>query len=255
MFPATAAHSDPTGTADRLGSARRPPAHYPRPVTSPAGPPPSGGQPADAAAYADTFAGESPTVAAARHRAEAAVDALGTVPPVEPAVGAVLAVLAAGVGARSVVTIGGGGGVSGLWLLQGMRADGVLTALDSDPTELRAARRTFSDAGLPSGRTRLIFGTLVEVLPRLSPGAYDLVCCAGPPAEYSKQLPGLLDLVRAGGSLVLHGISASAVGDRSQRDPQTVAWRELVRHLKDDEDLVRAVVPVGAGLLVATKRS
>ena len=27
------------------------------------------------------------------------------------------------------------------------------------------------------------------------------------------------------------------------------------RPVKDDEDLVRAVVPVGAGLLVATKRS
>ncbi|MEI4270581.1 class I SAM-dependent methyltransferase [Klenkia sp. LSe6-5] len=223
-------------------------------MTSPAGPPPPGGQTADAAAYADTFAAEPPALAQARHRAEAAVDALGTVAPVGPAVGATLAVLAAGVGARSVVTVGGGGGVAGLWLLQGMRSDGVLTALDADPTELRAARRTFTDAGLPSGRTRLIFGTLVEVLPRLSPGAYDLVCCAGPPAEYSKQLPGLLDLVRVGGSLVMHGISASAVGDRSQRDPQTVAWRELVRGVKDDEDLVRAVIPVGAGLLVATKR-
>ena len=224
-------------------------------MTSAAGPPPTGGQTPDAAAYADTFAAESPALAQARHRATAAVDALGTVPPVEPAVGAVLAVLAAGVGARSVVTIGGGGGVAGLWLLQGMRADGVLTALDADPTELRAARRTFTDAGLPSGRTRLIFGTVGEVLPRLSPAAYDLVCCAGPPAEYSKQLPALLGLVRAGGSLVLHGISASSVGDRSQRDPQTVAWRELVRAVKDDEDLVRAVIPVGAGLLVATKRS
>ncbi|SDN53197.1 Predicted O-methyltransferase YrrM [Klenkia soli] len=224
-------------------------------MTSAAGPPPPEGQTPDAAAYADTFAAESPELAQARHRATAAVGALGTVAPVEPAVGATLAVLAAGVGARSVVTIGGGGGVAGLWLLQGMRSDGVLTALDADPTELRAARRTFTDAGLPSGRTRLIFGTVGEVLPRLSPGAYDLVCCAGPPAEYSKQLPALLGLVRAGGSLVLHGISASAVGDRSQRDPQTVAWRELVRAVKDDEELVRAVIPVGAGLLVATKRS
>ncbi len=215
-----------------------------------------GGSPTDAAAYADKFAAESPALAAARHRATAAVGALGTVPPVEPAVGATLAVLAAGVGARSVVTIGGGGGVSGLWLLQGMRADGVLTALDADPTELRAARRTFADAGVPSGRTRLIFGTVGEVLPRLSPEAYDLVTCAGHPAEYSQQLPALLGLIRPGGCLVLHGITADGkVGDRSQRDPQTVAWREMVRAVKDDEGLVCAVLPVGAGLLVATKRS
>ncbi|WP_082556720.1 O-methyltransferase [Modestobacter sp. Leaf380] len=224
-------------------------------MTSAAGPPPVGGSPTDAAAYAATFAAESPALAAARHRAAAAVGALGTVAPVEPAVGATLAVLAAGVGARSVVTIGGGGGVAGLWLLQGMKADGVLTALDADPTELRAARRTFADAGVPSGRTRLIFGTVGEVLPRLSTEAYDLVTCAGPPAEYSAQLAALLGLVRPGGSLVLHGITDSGVADRKQRDPQTVAWREMVRAVKDDEALVCAVVPVGAGLLVATKRS
>jgi predicted O-methyltransferase YrrM len=224
-------------------------------VTSAAGPPPVGGSPTDAAAYAATFAAESPALVAARHRAAAAVGALGTVPPVEPAVGATLAVLAATAGARSVVTIGGGGGVAALWLLQGMRPDGVLTALDADPTELRAARRTFADAGIANGRTRLIFGTVGEVLPRLSTEAYDIVTCAGPPAEYSKQLPALLGLVRPGGSLVLHGISESHVGDRKQRDPQTVAWREMVRGVKDDEALVCAVVPVGAGLLVATKRA
>ena len=47
-------------------------------------------------------------------------------PPVEPAVGALLAVLAAGSAARSVVSIGSGGGLVGLWLLRGMRPDGVL---------------------------------------------------------------------------------------------------------------------------------
>ena len=69
-------------------------------------------------------------------------------PPVEPAVGATLAVLAAGIGARSVVSIGSGGGLAGLWLLRGMRPDGVLTALDGDPEQLRAARKAFADAGI-----------------------------------------------------------------------------------------------------------
>ena len=121
---------------------------------------------------------------------------------------------------------------------------------------LRAARRTFGEAGVPPGRTRLIFGTPAEVLPRLSSGAYDLVSCAGPPAEYSGQLQALLWLIRAGGSLVLHGLLAdNRVGDRSARDPQTLAWREMVKAVKEDEGLVCAVLPVGDGLLVATKRT
>ena len=55
----------------------------------------------------------------------------------------------------------------------------------------------------PPSRARLIFGTPAEVLPRLSPGAYDMVVCAGPPREYAEHLPALLDLVRVGGTLDL----------------------------------------------------
>jgi predicted O-methyltransferase YrrM len=212
--------------------------------------PPAGGDPG--AAYADRFAAESPEMTAARNRAFH----LPGSPPVEPAVGATLAVLAAGVGARSVVSIGSGGGLAGLWLLRGMRSDGVLTALDGDPEQLRAARKAFAEAGVPTGRARLIFGTPGEVLPRLSPGAYDMVVCAGAPKEYSEHLGQLLGLVRVGGTLVCHGLlQDSRVADRTARDPQTVAWREVARAIREDETLLPAVLPMGAGLLVASKRA
>ena len=213
---------------------------------------PPGTASAAAAAYADRFATESPELAAARARAER----LSGTPPVEPAVGATLALLAHGARARSVVSIGSGGGVAGLWLLQGMRPDGVLTALDGDPGQLRAARTAFSEARVPPGRTRLIFGTPGEVLPRLSPGAYDMVCCAGEPREYSAHLPALVGLLRAGGTVTMHGLLAGGrVADRTARDPQTVAWRELARNIREDETLLSVVLPVGTGLLVATKRA
>jgi predicted O-methyltransferase YrrM len=170
-------------------------------------------------------------------------------------VGATLAVLAAGVDARSVVSIGSGGGLAGLWLLRGMRADGVLTALDGDPEQLRAARTAFAEAGIPPGRTRMIFGTPAEVLPRLSAGAYDMVVCAGPPREYSEHIDALLELVRVGGTLACHGLlEGIRVADRTVRDPQTVAWREISRAIREDETLLSAVLPIGNGLLVATKR-
>ncbi|SDF30876.1 Predicted O-methyltransferase YrrM [Blastococcus fimeti] len=213
--------------------------------------PPPPGSGSEGAAYADRYAAETAEMTAARDRAAR----LPGPPPVEPAVGAVLAVLAAGVEARSVVSIGSGGGLAGLWLLRGMRPDGVLTALDGDPEQLRAARAAFAGAGVPSGRTRLIFGTPAEVLPRLSPGAYDMVVCAGPPLEYAAQLTGLLDLVRIGGTLTCHGLLADGrIADRTARDPQTVAWREIARGIREDEALTSAVLPIGEGLLVATKR-
>ncbi len=213
--------------------------------------PPPPGSGSEGAAYADRYAVETPEMIAARDRAAR----LPGPPPVEPAVGATLAVLAAGAGARSVVSIGSGGGLAGLWLLRGMRPDGVLTALDGDPEQLRAARAAFTGAGVPSSRTRLIFGTPAEVLPRFSPGAYDMVVCAGPPREYAGQLTGLLDLVRVGGTLALHGLLAGGrIADRAVRDPQTVTWREISRAIREDEGLLSAVLPIGGGLLVATKR-
>ena len=212
---------------------------------------PPGGGTAEGAAYADRFAVETPEMVEARDRAAQ----LPGSPPVAPAVGAVLAVLAAGVEARSVVSIGSGGGLAGLWLLRGMRTDGVLTALDGDPEQLRAARKAFADARVAPGRARLIFGTPAEVLPRLSPGAYDLVVCDGSPREYAEHLPALLDLVRVGGSLTCHGLLAGGrIADRTARDPQTVAWREIARTIREEETLLSAVLPIGTGLLVATKR-
>jgi len=212
---------------------------------------PPGGGTAEGAAYADRFAAESPEMTAARERSYL----LPGSPAVEPAVGATLAVLASGVAARSVVSIGSGGGLAGLWLLRGMRPDGVLTALDGDPEQLRAARTAFAEGGIPAGRARLIFGTPAEVLPRLSPGAYDLVCCAGPPREYADHLGAVLGLVRIGGAVTLHGLlEGGRIADRTARDPQTVAWREVARAIREDETLLSSVLPIGAGLLVATKR-
>jgi predicted O-methyltransferase YrrM len=213
--------------------------------------PPPGGGTAEGAAYADRFAVESPEMQAARTRAAH----LSGPAPVRPAVGATLAVLASTVAARSVVSIGSGGGLAGLWLVRGMRLDGVLTALDGDPEQLRAARTAFAEAGIAAGRARMIFGTPAEVLPRLSSGAYDMVVCAGPPREYSDHLPALLDLVRVGGMLICHGLlEGRRVADRTARDPQTVAWREISRAIREDEALLSAVLPIGDGLLVATKR-
>lgn len=205
----------------------------------------------DGAAYADRFAAETPALVSARTLATGLTGA----PPVTPAEGATLAVLAAGAAARTVVSIGSGGGVAGLWLLEGMRSDGVLTVLDSDAEALRATRRAFADAGHPPGRTRMIFGTTGEVLPRLSPGAYDMVVCAGAPTEYGAHLGALVELVRVGGTVVCHGLlDGGRIADPRARDDGTTAWREIARAVREHEDLTSAVLPIGAGLLVATRR-
>lgn len=178
---------------------------------------------------------------------------LGCAPLGAPA-GAALCFLATSLCARAVVEVGTGTGVSGLYLLRGMAPDGVLTTIDIEPEHQRAARGAFRDAGFAPGRTRLIMGRALEVLPRLTSAGYDLVFIDAERAEYPSYYELGVDLLRPGGVIAFHGVLAPRT-DPSRRDPGAIAARELARSLREDQRLVPALLPVGGGLLVAAVRS
>ena len=200
--------------------------------------------------YAENFIAEDEVIAAARARGQE----LGCV-PIGPAGGATLRVIAALVGARAAVEIGTGAGVSGLWLLGGMRPDGVLTTVDVEPEHQRAARHAFTEAGIASTRYRLINGAAGEVLPRLTDGGYDLVFVDADKTGYTEYHEQAVRLLRPGGVVAFDNVLwHDRVADLNVRDPDTVALRELGRTLREDSRLVPALLPVGDGLLVAAKR-
>jgi predicted O-methyltransferase YrrM len=156
--------------------------------------------------------------------------------------------------ARAVVEIGTGTGVSGLWMLRGMRSDGVLTSVDIEAEHQRLAKETFTEAGVPAQRARLIPGSALEVLPRLTDGHYDLVFCDGDKEEYSDYLTEALRLLRPGGVVAFdNALWHDRVADPAQRDAATVAIRELGNTIRNDENLVQVMLPVGDGLLCAKK--
>jgi predicted O-methyltransferase YrrM len=160
--------------------------------------------------------------------------------------------LAATLQARAVVEIGTGAGVSGLHLLRGMAPDGVLTSIDIEPEYHRAARKAFLEAGFPPGRTRLIMGRALDVLPRLTHGGYDLVFVDSARLEYPSYYEKGVALLRPGGVLAFHNVLAGGrVNESNRRDPELLALRELARAIREDERLVPAILPVGGGLLVA----
>lgn len=216
--------------------------------------------------YADGYLPEDDPLLAARASAEE----LGGSDPIRPAGGAALRFLAAAIGARTVVEIGTGCGSSGIWLLRGMRPDGVLTSVDVEPEYQRMARKAFAEAGFAANRYRLILGRALDVIPRLSDGAYDLVCCDTDPREYPDYLEASLRLLRVGGIVVfddvvippeLAGLEQDEAADLEISSP--AGWaaadlpqvREVAEILRADDRLTPLFLPVGEGLLAAVKRA
>ncbi|WP_394345470.1 O-methyltransferase [Actinorugispora endophytica] len=174
--------------------------------------------------------------------------------PVSPATGAALRFLTAAIGARAVVEIGTGCGSSGIWLLRGMRPEGILTTVDVEPEYQEFARDAYQRAGFAANRSRLIHGRALDVLPRLRDAAYDMVFLDADRAEYAAYLTEALRLLRDGGIVVLNNaLEAGNLNDGPLRvsDPANTAIREAGRLVREDEALVPLLLPIGAGLLAA----
>lgn len=199
--------------------------------------------------HAEASITEDAVTAAARERA---VDSGAGA--VTPAVGALLSVLARLTGAKAVVEVGTGAGVSGLWLLAGMREDGVLTTIDVEPEHQRLAKQAFAEAGIGPSRTRLISGRAQEVLTRLADESYDLVFVDAAPADQPQYVAEGVRLLRPGGAIVVHRAALGGrAGDASANDAEVAAVREAARLIAEDERFTPVLIPLGDGLLAAAR--
>jgi predicted O-methyltransferase YrrM len=200
-------------------------------------------------AYVEGYLSEDDSIAAARARGVE----LGCA-PITAGGGAALRFLATALRAKAVVEIGTGAGVSGLYLLRGMAPDGVLTSIDVDPEHQSAAKRAFAGAGMGPGRTRLIMGRALDVLPRLTEEAYDLLFVDAARAEYPGYHEQGVRLLRPGGVIAFGSVLWSGhVANPARRDAETVALREVARAVREDDRLVPVLLPLSDGLLLAAK--
>ena len=200
--------------------------------------------------YAESWSGEDGVRAHARAKAaEIGCVAMG------PGAGSIVRTLAAAIDAKNVVEIGTGAGVSALWLLDGMSAEGVLTSVDIEAEHQLIAKDAIAQAGIAPNRVRLINGRAGEVLDRLTESAYDIVLIAGKPLELSVHIARALTLLRTGGLLIIdRALWNDKLADPAQRDPDTVAMRSAMETLASSEEFIGSLLPVGGGLLVAVKK-
>ncbi|MEU2153892.1 O-methyltransferase [Streptomyces sp. NPDC019396] len=201
-------------------------------------------------AFADAFVAEDEALRWARERARDV-----ELPSVSPGTGAALRLLAATADAKAVAEIGTGTGVSGIYLLQGMRPDGVLTTVDAVPERQQFAREAFRAAGFAGNRARFIPGRALDVLPRLADGGYDLVFCDGDRLELLDYLAESLRLLRPGGLVCFEGAFADGrTVDAAAQPIDVLRMRELLRAVRESQELLPSLLPVGDGLLCAVRR-
>lgn len=198
--------------------------------------------------FADDYVVEPDSIVQARAQSiEVGVE------PVSPAVGAQLALVAAAAGATSIIEIGTGVGVSGLWTLRGV-PEATITSIDSEVDHQQLARSAFTAAGVPAAHVRLIAGRALDVLPRMNENSYDLVFVDADPASVIEYVEHALRLVRVGGVvLVAHALWHDRVANPAKREDRERSYRTLLKEIGRSEAVVSSLSPAGDGLLQIVK--
>ncbi|MCS5519326.1 O-methyltransferase [Curtobacterium flaccumfaciens] len=198
--------------------------------------------------FAEDIVSETEAIARAReHSLELGVEAIS------PAIGAQIAVIAAASRATSIIEIGTGLGVSGLYLLAGA-PNATLTTIDVEVDHQQFARDAYISAGTAPARIRLIPGRANQVLPRMNEASYDVVLVDADPEHVIEYVEHGLRLARLGGTvLVPHALWRGRVADPVKRDRATTDFRLLLTEVSTSGAVHSALSPAGDGLLQLTK--
>lgn len=201
--------------------------------------------------YSETFIPEDENLISARRRGVevGAVD-------VTPGTGNFLQYLAHLISAQAVVEVGTGSGIGTLCLLRGMIESGTLTSIDAEAEHTRIAKIALAEEGIAPGRFRLITSPVMEVMSKLTDRAYDLVLLRNDPEDLEYAVEHADRMLRTGGVLVIDSFFGGAkVSDPAQRDPRTIALRQAGKTIRlATKTWSPSLIPVGDGLLLATKR-
>jgi len=170
--------------------------------------------------------------AAGREHDAAQSDRLQRFRNLEPETGELLGVLVRATRARRALEIGTSNGYSTLWLGDALEATGGdLLTLELDPRRTELARENLERAGL-SEVVHCRTAVAAQALSEQPDAAWDLVFLDAERPEYPVLAPG----------------ATLAIDNAISHEPELTAFRRL---LDEDPGVESALVPIGAGLIVA----
>jgi predicted O-methyltransferase YrrM len=155
---------------------------------------------------------------------------------VTPALGQLLAVLAAAVGARRILEIGTLGGYSAIWLARALPPDGHLVSLEIDSHHADVARRNLARASMAE-RAEVIVAPARETLDRfIAQGEqpFDFVFIDADKDGYPDYLERALKLAHVGTLIVADNVA--------RNDPQAAGIRRFNEMLAADARLRATII-------------
>ena len=186
----------------------------------------------------ENFADEPAPLTAAR---EVATELGATA--ISAGVGNLLRTLVRATSASHLIDVGTGVGISAGWLSLGLTDSGTITSIDLEAEYQQTAKELLQDLNLTAPRLRLLAGRANQVLPKLTDAGYDFIFVDISQFDAPALLADAARLLTSGGLLVVNG----ALGSNEN------AATELVGLISSSEEFAAALVPLGQGLVVATK--
>jgi caffeoyl-CoA O-methyltransferase len=159
-------------------------------------------------------------------------------------------------GVRRAVEIGTLGGYSGVSMLRGMEADGVLYTLEMEPKHAAVASESFRRAGFLE-RVRLLRGSALALLPTLEPeGPFDFCFVDADKESYPAYLDWAVRNLRRGGVLAADnafafGELAAPLGPGASQAAR--AMDAFHQRLARSGEFRATVLPTGEGLAVGVR--
>ena len=176
---------------------------------------------------------------------------------ISPEQGAFMQWLVKLIGAKRTIEVGTFTGYSALVVAEALPADGQVIACDVSE-EWTAIGRPFWDRAGVAGKIDLRLRPAVETLDALirdgEAGNFDFAFIDADKANYDAYYERCLTLLRPGGVIGIDNVLwGGRVANEDANDADTRAIRALNRKVQDDRRVHISMLPVGDGLMLATK--
>ncbi|MDB5036978.1 MAG: methyltransferase [Bacteriovoracaceae bacterium] len=170
-----------------------------------------------------------------------------------PMVGSTLGFIIQSIKAKRILEVGSFTGYSALFMAERLSNGGEVITLDINPETTKVGQEFWNKS--PHGKKiKLILGPALESFAKLK-GPFDFVLIDADKGNYLNYFIKALELLSPNGVIALDNtLWSGRVADLNEKDPDTVALREVANFIKSKADLSSVLLPIRDGILLVQRR-